>query len=366
MKAIELIGLIEEWAPRHLVEEWDNTGFQVGDPDRRIGKILLALDLDRRVLDRALEIGADMIITHHPLIFSPLKSLNKLGYKEGLIYDIIKGDLVVYNAHTNLDMAKGGVNDALAQVLGVKKTRLLRTVYQEEVYKLAVFVPPSHRERLLDALAQAGAGVIGNYSHCSYNIEGFGTFRPMDGADPYSGEIGNLERVEETRIETMVNKKDLAPVINAMIKAHPYDEVAYDIYKLGNRGEEFGYGRVGEIEEMELGSYLEIIKERLELDKLTVYGDMDRTVRTVALCGGSGAGFIGDAASKKADIYISGDIKYHDAQYGDELGLTIVDAGHYHTEKVILPVIKDYLKDRINEDIGIEIYQKSSPPYTVV
>lgn len=366
MKAIELIGLMEEWAPSHLIEEWDNTGFQVGDPNRRIEKILLSLDLDRRVLEKALEIGANMIITHHPLIFSPLKSLNKLGYKEGLIYDIIKEDLVVYNAHTNLDMARGGVNDVLAKVLGVKNTRLLKTVYQEEVYKLAIFVPPSHRDRLLGALAQAGAGVIGNYSHCSYNIEGFGTFKPMEGAEPYSGRLGNLERVEETRIETMVNKKDLAPVIDAMIKAHPYEEVAYDIYKLGKRGEEFGYGKVGEIKEMELGSYLQIVKERLGLDKLTVYGDMDRTVKTVALCGGSGANFIKEAALKKADIYITGDIKYHDAQYGDELGLAIVDAGHYHTEKVILPVIKDYLKGRIKEDIGVEIYQKSSPPYTVV
>lgn len=366
MKAAKIIKLLDNWTPRYLVDKWDNTGFQIGDPEVKIRKILIALDLDRRVLEKALEIDANMIITHHPIIFTPLKSLNKLSYKESLIYDIIKEDIVVYNAHTNLDMANGGVNDTLAKILGIKNPRLLKPIYEENLYKLVVFVPNSHRDLILQVLGDEGAGYIGNYSHCTYNVEGIGTFMSHLGANPYLGTVNQLEKVEETRIETIVEEKDLKKVINAMIKAHPYEEVAYDIYKLANRGKEFGYGRIGEIEEIYLDEYLKIIKEKLDTEYLTVYGNRDKTIKTVALCGGSGASFIKDAFLNKADVYITGDIKYHDAQYGDELGLTIVDAGHFHTEKVILPVIKEYLERNIKGTIEIEIYQESSPPYIVV
>ena len=365
MKAINIIKSLEDLAPQYLIDKWDNTGFQIGDPHREVKKILIALDLDRRVLERALEINAQMIITHHPIIFSPLKSLNKFNYKEGLIYDIIKEDIVVYNAHTNLDMADGGINDALAQILGLKNTRPLKNIYEENLYKLVVFVPNSHRDIILKVLGDEGAGFIGNYSHCTYNLEGFGTFMPLEGTNPFIGNINELEKVKESRIETIVEEKDLKRVVNAMIKAHPYEEVAYDIYKLENQGKTFGYGRIGEINEIHLNKYLKTIKEKLDTEYLIVYGNDDKIVKNVAICGGSGSDFIKDAYLNKADIYITGDIKYHHAQYGDELGLTIVDAGHFHTEKVVLPIIKEYLERNI-DNIEIQIYEKSSPPYRIV
>ncbi len=269
MKAANIIEILDNLAPRYLIDKWDNTGFQIGDPEMKVEKILIALDLDRRVFKRALDINAQMIITHHPIIFYPLKSINKLSYKESLIYDIIKEDIVVYNAHTNLDMADGGVNDTLAKILGLKNTRSLKSIYEENPYELA------------------------------------------------------------------------------------------------NKGKIFGYGRIGEIEEIYLDEYLEIIKEKLAINHLIVYGNRDKKVKNIALCGGSGSSFIKEAFSNEVDLYITGDIKYHDAQYGDELGLTIVDAGHFHTEKVILPIIKEYLEKNI-ENIEIEIYGESSPPYTIV
>lgn len=270
MKAIEIIHLLNEWAPSYLIEDWDNTGFQVGDPEKKVENILISLDLDRRVFQRAIKDNVDMIITHHPIIFEPLKTVTRLDYKEKLIYDLIKEDIVVYNAHTNLDLAIGGVNHALAEVLNLKDTESLNIVHREE-------------------------------------------------------EKNNLE-----------------------------DE---DII--------YGYGKVGIIDKMPLREYLDKVKERLDVEDLIVYGDLDKNIEKVALCGGSGSSFTHDAFLKGADVYITGDVKYHEAQYADELGLTIVDAGHYHTEKVILPVIKEYLKERVLETIEIQLYNESSPPYAV-
>lgn len=268
MKAIEIIDLLNRWAPSYLIDEWDNTGFQIGDPKKEVKKVLLSLDLDNEVFEKAISEKAQMIITHHPIIFKPIKSLTRTSYKERLIYDIIKEDIVVYNAHTNLDLAEGGVNDALAKILEIRSTEPLKIIYE-------------------------------------------------GGDGPYT--------------------KDKA----------------------------FGYGRVGEIERRSLFNYLDLVKERLNVEKIIVYGNNNRDINKVAVCGGSGSSFIYDAYLKGADIYITGDVKYHEAQYANELGLTMVDAGHYHTEKVILPVIKEYLEEELGKAIEISIHNQSSPPYVV-
>ncbi|QQY80490.1 dinuclear metal center YbgI/SA1388 family protein [Keratinibaculum paraultunense] len=362
MRAIDIINLLDSWAPKYLVENWDNTGFQIGDPEKEVKRILLSLDLTEEVFQQALKINAHMIISHHPLIFKSLKSITKLTPKEKLIYNIIREDIVVYNAHTNLDLASNGVNDVLAHVLELKDIRPLNVVYEEPLYKLVVFVPNSHRDEVRNALGEGGAGWIGNYSHCTYNVEGIGTFMPREGTNPYIGEMHELEEVIETRIETIVEKKNLNSVINKMLEVHPYEEVAYDIYPLMNQGKTFGYGRIGEIEKTALTDYLDKIKENLDIEHLIVYGGpIDKEIEKVAVCGGSGSSFIYDAYLNKADVYITGDIKYHDAQYAKELGLIIVDAGHFHTEKVILPTIKKYLDDKIKGDVQIDIFKQSSP-----
>ncbi len=361
MKAIDIINIMNKWAYPILIDEWDNTGFQIGDPNRQVSKILLALDLDREVLEKALEEEAEMIITHHPLIFKPIKSIVYNSYKEKLIYDIIKNDIVVYNAHTNLDLAKGGVNDTLIDLFGLKNAEPLRTTHEESLYKFVVFVPKSHANTIRKVLGDEGAGFIGNYSHCTYNVEGIGTFMPLEGTNPFIGEAYNLEEVEEIRIETVVKEADLKKIVNKVIAAHPYEEVAYDIYPLLNKGNIYGYGGIGNIDRMPLNKFLDIIKEKLDVDRLMVYGNINRDVERVALCGGSGASFIFDAFKKGAEVYITGDIKYHDVQYANELGLTLIDAGHYNTEKVILPVIKSYLEKESEGLLSVKIYDKMSP-----
>lgn len=262
MKAKEIIHIMNDWALPKLIDHWDNTGFQIGDENKDINRILVALDIDNDIYEKAIQERFDMIITHHPLIFKPVSSITTSGYKEKLIYNLIKNEIVVFNAHTNLDQVHGGINDVLASLLGL--------------------------------------------SNCV----------PL--------------KVNGTEFET-----------------------------------EYGYGKVGDIEEQPLTRYISFIKEKLNIDFLTVYGDDEILVNRVAVCGGSGAEFIYNAYDEKACIYITGDIKYHDAQLGYELGLTIIDAGHYNTEKVILPVIKEYLDKETDGNLYIEVWEKPSPPYKI-
>lgn len=363
MKAIEIINLMDKWAHPYLIDKWDNTGFQIGDPKKEVTKILISLDLDREILEKASDEKADMIITHHPIIFKPLKSITRLNYKEKLVYDIIREDIVVYNAHTNLDLTVNGVNDALASILNIKNTQPLNISYEDTLFKLVVFVPRTHAHVIRKVLGNEGAGFIGGYSHCTYNINGTGTFMPLEGTSPYIGDINKLEEVEETRIETIVEKKNLDRILKKVLEAHPYEEVAYDIYPLKHRGKTYGYGRIGEIIRTSLKSFLDTVKEQLKVESLIVYGNLNRDVSRVAVCGGSGASFIYDAYTKDADVYITGDVKYHDAQFANELGMTIVDAGHYHTEKVILPIIAQYIEDNTQHSVKVKLFDKSSPYY---
>ncbi len=365
LKAKEIIELLDNWAKPYLIDNWDNTGFQIGDPDKKVEKILVALDLDNKVLEKAKETNTDMIITHHPIIFEPIKKITTTGYREKLIYDIIKEEIVLYNAHSNLDLAIGGVNDTFAELLGLEDVEVLSTSYMEPLYKIAVGVPESHTDKIRNVLGESGAGWIGNYSHCTYNSEGFGTFMPREGTNPFIGETNKLEKVKEIKIETIVEEKNLKKVLNKMIKAHPYEEVAYDIYPLKNKGKEYGYGRVGNIEEMPLKNFLDLVKEKLDVNPIRVHGYKDKTIKRVAICGGSGASFIDDAYKKEADIYVTGDIKYHDAQLGHQLGLIVVDGNHYDTEKIILPKIKDYIHSNIQGSIEVIIHKESSPTVTL-
>lgn len=253
---------MDNWALVNLIEDWDNTGFQIGDDNKEVKSILVALDLSEEVYKKAIEEDFHMIITHHPLIFKPISSITTLNYKENLIYNLIKKDIVVYNAHTNLDKADGGVNHQLARLLGLKNVVPLK-------------------------------------------------------------------------------------ITNMDLEA------------------DYGFGRVGDIEKIDLKKYISIIKDKLDIDYLKVYGNQERKVERVAICGGSGSEFIVDAYKSGASIYITGDIKYHDAQFGCELGLTIIDAGHYHTEKIILPIIKKYLESESNGKLDIEVWEQPSPAYKI-
>jgi dinuclear metal center YbgI/SA1388 family protein len=367
MLARDIIERIYELAPRILIDSWDNTGLQLGREDKEVSKVLLTLDLTREAVNDAINHNVDMIITHHPVFFDKIKSLTANSNKGKVIYDIIKNDIVVLSAHTNLDVCIGGVNDVLANLFELNDISILKKTYQEKLFKLVVYVPDDYSERVRDAISNEGAGWIGNYSHCTYNLKGIGTFMPREGTNPFIGSTGKLEEVKETRIETIVKESIVKNVIDKMIEAHPYEEVAYDIYPLVNAGKAYGYGRIGYLkEEIDLKTFANTVKDKLNCNDIRVYGDLNKRIRKVAVCGGSGGDFVEEAKRKGADVYITGDIKYHTGQLSKELDMVIIDAGHYNTERIILPYLKGYLEKIFNKDIEVIISDINSAPYTVI
>ncbi|MQL53145.1 Nif3-like dinuclear metal center hexameric protein, partial [Desulfofundulus thermobenzoicus] len=237
--------LLEGLAPLELAEPWDNPGWQLGDPGVPVERVLLSLDVDEGVCREAIEMSARLIITHHPLFFKEIKEIRLDSPRGALVAGLIKAGIGVYAAHTNLDSARWGVNDALARRLNLRDIQVLRPV-REKYLKLVVFVPLDHVDGVREALGKAGAGWIGNYSDCTFGVQGTGTFRPREGTNPYIGTRGQLEKVPEVRLETILPKRLEKQVIEAMLRAHPYEEVAYDLYPLANSfptGR--GLGRVG-------------------------------------------------------------------------------------------------------------------------
>lgn len=366
MKAKRVINILNNLAPSYLIDSWDNSGLQIGSTDIEVDKVLISLDLTKDALKKAIENKVNMIITHHPFFFGNMKNISFDNPKGEMIRDIIKNDILVFSMHTNLDMCVGGINDIISEKLDLKNIKPLSKFYSDKLYKLSVFVPLTHTDKVREALGDSGAGYIGNYSHCTFNMKGIGTFLPREDTNPYIGETGKLEKVEEEKVETIIDEHKLQSTISAMIKAHPYEEVAYDIYPLKNTGKSYGYGRVGKLEsEVNLKEFANQVKESLECDTIRVYGNLDRSIKKVAVCGGSGASFISSANKVGADVYITGDIKYHDAQLAQELGIAVIDAGHFNTEKHSIEFLKAHLKENTDE-VEIITHIESIAPFVTI
>ncbi len=351
MLAKKIIKYLERLAPPYLALQEDPTGLQVGTLKKEVTNILVALEVNQRVLKEAVEKGANLIITHHPLIFNPLKRIEPDTPVGNLIWEAIKKDITIYSLHTNLDVAEEGVSRRLAELLGLQDERVLKPTYTEKLYKIVVFVPRGYEEEVRNAMAEAGAGWIGDYSHCTFNLEGTGTFKPLEGSNPFIGEKGKVEEVLEIRLETVVTGEDRGKVINNMVKAHPYEEVAYDLYPLGNKGKVFGLGRLGVLpREKTLVEVVENIKHALKIDKIKVAGSPSQKIKKVALCGGSGGSLIDKAASMGAHLYLTSDIKYHEALKAIDLNISLVDAGHDATERVIVPFLAEHLNKKLEKE----------------
>lgn len=344
--------ILEEIAPLYLAEKWDNVGLQTGDARQYVKRILVTLSVTEEVIREAGDKGVDMIISHHPLIFEPLKRIRGDTWIGRILGEIIRKGIALYVAHTNLDAGRDGLNKWLAERLGLVDVEILKETFREELNKLVVFVPKGHEDKVMNAMAAAGAGWIGKYSHCTFQVQGIGTFKPLPGAVPFIGEVGRVEHADEVRIETIMEARVAERVIDAMLAVHPYEEVAYDIYPLKNSGGRVhGLGRIGRLEREErLNVFLEGVKERLKIGGLRVVAeDMEQPVKRVAICGGAGADLIEVVAAKGADVFITGDVKYHDALEAKELGLILVDAGHDATEKVMIEGVRGYLIGRLKE-----------------
>ncbi|BBM70165.1 Nif3-like dinuclear metal center hexameric protein [Rhodothermus marinus] len=346
----EIAAALEAWAPPGSAQSYDNVGLQVGDPEQPVRRALLALDLTPAVLGEARTLEAELIITHHPLLFRPLRQLTPDGLVSSLALRLAAAGIALYSIHTNLDAAPGGVSFALAEHLGLKDVQFLAKM-EQALYKLVTFVPASHFEQVREALAEAGAGRIGNYEACAFATRGTGYFRPGDMARPFIGEPGKLESAEELRLEVEVARWDLPRVLAAMRDAHPYEEVAYDVYPVEQPYTRAGLGAIGRLEKPELlRDFLQRVAERLQTDSLRYVGDLDASVETVAVCGGAGADLIGRALSAGADAYVTADLTYHRFfEVLDNDGrprMALIDAGHYETEALTEALLATWLQQR--------------------
>ncbi|MEK6268463.1 MAG: Nif3-like dinuclear metal center hexameric protein [Planococcus sp. (in: firmicutes)] len=339
----QIIEEFEKWSPKYLAMEGDPIGLHVGTLNKKIERVLVTLDVNEEVVDEAIAKGAGLIIAHHPPIFRPLKNLQTDFPHGRLMEKLIKSDIAVYAAHTNLDVAVGGVNDLLATALGLQNTKVLVPTYEAELVKIAVFVPETHEEAVREALAKAGAGAIGEYESCSYTLSGTGRFRPTNGADPYIGEAGKMEVTAESKVEVVVRKNEKDRVIKAMISAHPYEEVAYDVFTLENKEIAMGLGRVGTLDTpMTLAEFAEWTKQQLDVPALRVVGAPDTVIQKVAVLGGDGNKYIQQAKRSGADVYVTGDLYFHVAQDAQDIGLNVVDPGH-HVEKVMIKGVMEHM-----------------------
>ncbi|KPU44084.1 putative GTP cyclohydrolase 1 type 2 [Oxobacter pfennigii] len=358
VKCKDIVRIIENLAPIYLAAEWDNSGLLIGDEEQQIKSVMVALDINKDVLDEAYKLGCDMIITHHPVIFSTLKSLNSNNFKEKIIRDIVSKNISVYSAHTSLDAADGGTNDLLADILKMKNVEVLDKTEEEKLYKVSVFVPKGYQEKVREAIISSGAGHIGNYSGCTFNTNGIGTFLPLEGSKPFIGEMGILEKVDEIKIETIATAANLENVINSILKAHPYEEPAYDIYPLYNKGRKYGFGRVGILDNpVTLKELCQKLKEVLKTDNLRAVGNLDAIVKKAALCSGSGADLLEKSYNLGCDVYITGDVKYHDACDARDMGMALIDAGHFATENIYMPQLMNYLNDEFTaRTMNVKLY----------
>lgn len=349
----KIAGYIEELAPPALALSGDPVGLQVGDPDAEVQKVLVALELDEAVLKEALAKETDLLVTHHPLLFQPLRAVNESVPQNALVAAAIRHRLAVYSAHTNLDIAPRGVNYVLAERIGLaaEGRQVLEITGHEQLLKLVLFVPAGYEEKLLEALAVAGAGSLGCYSHCSFQASGTGTFKPLEGSTPFIGRRGRLEKVEEVRLETILPVSRRRAVLRALLEAHPYEEPAYDLYPLALEGEPYGLGLIGSLKSPQtLSQIAGRCRKELGLNMLRCWAPPNQRFSRIALCGGSGGSLIEDAVAGGAELFISGDFRYHDLKKAQGYGLALIDAGHSGTEQPVVDYLAAYLRSFLGED----------------
>ncbi|MEO7049455.1 MAG: Nif3-like dinuclear metal center hexameric protein, partial [Ferruginibacter sp.] len=344
MQIIDIISSLEKIAPPYLQEEYDNAGLLTGNADWDFSGALICLDATEAVVLEAIEKKCNLIIAHHPIIFKGLKKITGYNYVEKTIITAIKNDIAIYAIHTNLDNVIDGVNGKIAEKLGLINRNIL-SPKNGLLQKLSVFVPVSDQQKLLDALFAAGAGNIGNYSECSFTIEGSGTFKAGNETNPYVGKIGERHLENEVKIEVIFPVWMQGQIINAMKAAHPYEEVAHDIYNLANTYHQTGSGLIGELEKpVSESDILEILRMTFKVPVVKHTAFTGKMVKKVAVCGGAGSFLTKTAMQAGADIYITSDIKYHEF-FDAEERMLLADIGHYESEQFTIELLFDILRE---------------------
>lgn len=326
-----------------MAESWDNSGLQLGDPLAEISRIMVALDATPAVVEAAIGSGCQLLVTHHPLIFKALNSISSAVTPGRQIHAAIRAGLAVISMHTNYDIAEGGLNDLLAERVGLAGSVPLQVTSSRELAKLVVFVPEEQFDQVRLAMLPHAEN-LGAYRDCSFATPGEGTFTPLSGAKPFIGSIGELERVAEKRLELLIDRAGLGRAIKTLVSVHPYEEPAFDLYPLLNEGAKLGLGRIGRLAEpLSLAAFSARLGENLPSEGLRYVGDPETVVAKVALCSGGGASLMRCAARAGADVLVTGDVKYHDARDAEELGIALIDAGHFPSEIIMVEEVSGRL-----------------------
>lgn len=356
----DLMHYLHQWAPPALQESYDNSGLLVGEPETLVQGVLVSLDITEAVLEEAVAQGCNVIVAHHPIIFSGLKRFTGASYVERTVMAALRSNLVLIAVHTNLDAVASGVNAEIARRLGLEHPRILRPM-RGRLRKLAVFVPVHAVDAVRNALFQAGAGQIGAYDECSFATDGAGTFRAGTGSNPHVGAVGARHTEPEQKLEVVVPDYAVSAVVQAMLQAHPYEEVAYDVVALENSWADVGSGMIGALPEpLDPMDFLTIIKRQLEVPVLRYTHTGGKTIQKVAFCGGSGGFLLADAIAAGADIFITSDVKYH--QFFDADGrITLVDIGHYENEQFTKALIVEKIKQKFT-NFAIRLAETNTNP----
>ncbi len=343
MKLKEITDCFEAYAPLAYQESYDNAGLICGNRDMEITSALICLDSTEAIIDEAIECGCNLVIAHHPIVFSGLKKFNGKNYVERVIIKAIQNNIAIYAAHTNLDNVHNGVNAKIAEKLGLINCHVL-SPQKNLLKKLVTFCPEKNTEEIRTALFSAGAGNIANYDECSFNTAGTGTFRAGAGSNPFVGEQGKQHQEKEVRIETIYPQHIEQRLIKALLAVHPYEEAAYDLFSITNTHSRVGAGLIGELTtETDEITFLKTIKTTLKADNIRYTALRDKKVKKVAICGGSGSFLLGDAIKNGANLFVTADFKYH--QFFDaENRIVIADIGHYEAEQFTMELFYEILK----------------------
>ena len=372
--------LIERIAPKSWAEEWDNVGLLVGDGATKVERILLTLDPSPAAVQEAIDYGAELIVAHHPLMFRPLKNLRKDNLQAEIPLKLLEHGIAYYAAHTNLDQSRFASAWTLAEALGLAGLEILAPTGSEMLVKLVVFVPQDYAERVREALASVGVGEAVTdgphsafYANVFFQTQGEGMFKPLPGAEPAVGKVGELTRVPEVRLESILPERLVARAIKTLKKVHPYEEPAFDLIPLRNQGKPRGYGVIGFLPETQsLGSVCRQLKERLagqglfaanyDLSTLRLAGAPDKAVRKVAIVNGSGGSFVPKALARGADLLLTGDVDHHQALDALQGGMAVCDLGHFLSEAPMLVALADYFKnEKTLQDVEIMVSRTGAP-----
>lgn len=363
MQLQQLIDAMERIAPTRFAEPWDNVGLLVGDPQQPVSKVMLTIDYTRAVADEAATARCDTVIAYHPVIFDPLKRITA----GSVVFDALRRGIAIYSPHTALDVADGGTNDVLADAIALADRQPLKPAEpRDRAYKLITFVPEEHLETVSEALFAAGCGRIGQYTHCSFQLKGTGTFFGQAGTNPTVGQAGQLEMAAEIRIETVVPIGQLPQALQALRRAHPYEEPAFDLVRLAAPPEGHGIGRIGKIPgEATAEMLINLLKRELEIDHLLIAGETDRLVRRAAVCAGACGKLLDQAIAQRVDLYITGEMRHHDALKAAQSGMTVVCTLHSNSERKVL----HRLAKRLHADLPgatFLVSQTDRDPFAVV